>query len=68
MLGRVAKAMVRGLANFIARVDGTEATTDRTGLTFNSLQSEANFWYNFVCKQLPPDHWLQPGRTGGNRA
>ncbi len=46
--------------------EGTEPTTDRMGHMFSSLQNEANFWYGYVCKQLPPDHWLQPDSTGGN--
>ena len=27
------------------------------------VQEEADFWYDFICKLIPADHWIQPGNT-----
>ena len=62
---RTARSVVAAcLSRTAALLDGTTPTTDRMGFVFPSLQSEANFWYDYCCRQAPKGHWLQPGSTG----
>lgn len=33
-----------------------------SGFVGMDTQAESNFWYQFLLKQLPGDHWLQPDK------
>ena len=64
----IARAQVNELTMVTAILQGTTPTIDHMGFTFSSLQSEANFWYNIACAQVPKGCWLQPNNTARDKS
>ncbi len=59
-------AAIAALLDWIDSIPGVFPIPDgftMVGFVGMDAQAEANWWFNFICKQIPKDHWLQPGMT-----
>ena len=57
------------MTHAVAAVNGTIPTYhEGLGFSFSSLQSEANFCYDFVCRQVPSCCWLHPGNSASDKS
>ncbi len=61
--------MISAMCQVVAADNGTTPTYHAgLGFAFSSLQSEANFCYDFVCRAVPSCCWLQPGNSATDKS